>query len=142
VETLRAWRACAELLEDSGNDVTVAVGSAALGESLHQYQRNLYAARLYRAGVRLVHHLELVDADRGRVRFRNLFALELESDLPADLLVLALGRIPDRALVASLAGAGLEVQEAGDCLGPRSLKEAILEGTLASQEVCVRSPSR
>jgi 2,4-dienoyl-CoA reductase-like NADH-dependent reductase (Old Yellow Enzyme family)/thioredoxin reductase len=130
--------ACADLLE-SGNDVTVAVGSAALGETLHQYQRNLYAARLYRAGVRLVHHLELVDADRGAVRFRNVFAPELESDLPADLLVLALGRIPDQALAPSLAGAGLEVHEAGDCLGPRSLEEAILEGTLAGQEAGVRS---
>jgi 2,4-dienoyl-CoA reductase-like NADH-dependent reductase (Old Yellow Enzyme family)/thioredoxin reductase len=127
--------ACADLLEAAGNDVTVAVGSAALGETLHQYQRNLYAARLYRAGVRLSHHLELVGADRGRVRFRNLFAPELESELPADLLVLALGRIPDRALVESLAGAGLEVQEAGDCLGPRGLEEAILEGTLAGQSV-------
>jgi 2,4-dienoyl-CoA reductase-like NADH-dependent reductase (Old Yellow Enzyme family)/thioredoxin reductase len=133
--------ACADLLEAAGNDVTVAVGSAALGETLHQYQRNLYAARLYRAGVRLAHHLELVDADRGAVRFRNPFAPELESDLPADLLVLALGRIPDRALVESLAGAGLEVQEAGDCLGPRGLEEAILEGTLAGQEAGVRPPS-
>jgi 2,4-dienoyl-CoA reductase-like NADH-dependent reductase (Old Yellow Enzyme family)/thioredoxin reductase len=134
--------ACAELLEASGNDVTVAVGSAALGESLHQYQRNLYAAQLYRAGVRLVHHLELVDAGRGAVRFRNIFAPELESDLAADLLVLALGRVPDRTLVESLAGVGLEVQEAGDCLGPRGLEEAILDGTLAGQEVGARSPSR
>jgi 2,4-dienoyl-CoA reductase-like NADH-dependent reductase (Old Yellow Enzyme family)/thioredoxin reductase len=132
--------ACADLLKAAGNDVTVAVGSAALGEALHQYQRNLYAARLYRAGVRLVHHLELVDADRGAVRFRNVFAPELESGLPADLLVLALGRIPDQALAASLAGAGLEVHEAGDCLGPRSLEEAILEGTLAGQEAGVPSP--
>jgi 2,4-dienoyl-CoA reductase-like NADH-dependent reductase (Old Yellow Enzyme family)/NADPH-dependent 2,4-dienoyl-CoA reductase/sulfur reductase-like enzyme len=131
--------ACADVLKAAGNDVTVAVGSAALGETLHQYQRNLYAARLYRAGVRLVHHLELVDADPGAVRFRNVFAPELESDLPADLLVLALGRIPDQALAPSLAGAGLEVHEAGDCLGPRSLEEAILEGTLAGQEAGVRS---
>ena len=129
--------ACADLLEAAGNDVTVAVGSAALGETLHQYQRNLYAARLYRARVRLAHHLELVDADRGAVRFRNVFAPELESDLPADLLVLSLGRIPDRALVESLARAGLEVHEAGDCLGPRSLEEAILEGTLAGQNAGV-----
>jgi 2,4-dienoyl-CoA reductase-like NADH-dependent reductase (Old Yellow Enzyme family)/thioredoxin reductase len=131
--------ACADLLEAAGNDVTVAVGSAALGETLHQYQRNLYAARLYRARVRLAHHLELVDADRGAVRFRNIFAPELESDLPADLLVLALGRIPDRALVESLTRAGLEVHEAGDCLGPRSLEEAILEGTLAGQNAGFRA---
>ena len=61
-------------------------------------------------------------------RFRNLFAPELESELSADLLVLALGRIPDRALAESLADVGLEVHEAGDCLGPRGLEEAILEG--------------
>jgi len=127
--------ACADVLEAAGNDVTVAVGSAALGETLHAYQRNLYAARLYRAGVRLDHHLELVGADRDRVRFRNLFAPELESELPADLLVLARGRIPDRALMESLAEVGLEVHEAGDCLGPRGLEEAILEGTLAGQSV-------
>ena len=53
--------------------------------------------------------------------------------------MLALGRIPDQALAPSLAGAGLEVHEAGDCLGPRSLEEAILEGTLAGQEAGVRS---
>jgi 2,4-dienoyl-CoA reductase-like NADH-dependent reductase (Old Yellow Enzyme family)/thioredoxin reductase len=134
-----AGLACAELLDAAGNDVTVAVGSAALGETLHQYQRNLYAARLYRAGVRLAHHLELVGAARGRVLFRNLFAPELESELPADLLVLALGRVPDRALADALAGAGVEAHEAGDCLGPRGLEEAILEGTLAAQEAVTSS---
>jgi 2,4-dienoyl-CoA reductase-like NADH-dependent reductase (Old Yellow Enzyme family)/thioredoxin reductase len=134
--------ACADLLDAAGNDVTVAVGSAALAETLHQYQRNLYAARLYRSGVRLDHHLELVGAADGRVRFRNLFAPELESEIPADLLVLSLGRVPERAVAESLVGAGLEVLEAGDCLGPRGLEEAILEGTLAAQAVGVRSPSR
>jgi 2,4-dienoyl-CoA reductase-like NADH-dependent reductase (Old Yellow Enzyme family)/thioredoxin reductase len=134
-----AGLACAELLDAAGNDVTVAVGSAALGETLHQYQRNLYAARLYRAGVRLEHHLELVGAARGRVLFRNLFAPELESELPADLLVLALGRVPERALAEALARAGFEVHEAGDCLGPRGLEEAILEGTLAAQEAVASS---
>lgn len=127
--------ACAELLGAVGNDVTVAVGSASLGEALHQYQRNLYAARLYRAGVRFRHHLQLVGAEDGQVRFRNLFARELESELPADLLVLALGRAPERGLAEALAAAGLQVHEAGDCLGPRGLEEAVLEGTLRAQEV-------
>jgi 2,4-dienoyl-CoA reductase-like NADH-dependent reductase (Old Yellow Enzyme family)/thioredoxin reductase len=134
--------ACAELLAAAGNDVIVAVGSAALGETLHQYQRNLYAARLYRAGVRFQHHSQLVGAEDGQVRFRNLFAFELEAELPADLLVLALGRVPERALAEGLADAGLELHEAGDCLGPRGLEEAVLEGTLGAQEVGARSSSR
>jgi hypothetical protein len=101
------------------------VGSAALGETLHAYQRNLYAARLYRAGIEVWHHLELASWDGGRATFTNIFAPELEAPLEADALVLALGREPVREL---------EIQgavEAGDRLSPRSLEEAILEGSLA-----------
>jgi pyruvate/2-oxoglutarate dehydrogenase complex dihydrolipoamide dehydrogenase (E3) component len=125
--------ACAELLREAGNEVTLAVGSAALGETLHQYQRNVYAGRLYRAGVRVEHHLELAGTAGGRARFRNLFAPELETELEADLLVLALGRVPDRALIERLGG--FQVHEAGDCTSPRGLEEAVLEGTLAARKI-------
>ena len=83
--------------------------------------------------MRFRHHLQLVGAEDGQVRFRNIFARELEAELPADLLVLALGRAPERALIEALAAAGLEVHEAGDCLGPRGLEEAVFEGTLRAQ---------
>lgn len=128
-----AGLAAADLLGAAGNEVTLAIGSAALGESLHQYQRNVYAARLYRAGIRLDHHLELAGARNGRIHFRNVFAPDVETSLVADLLVLALGRVPEDALAARLAAAGHLVLEAGDCLSPRGLEEAILEGTLAAR---------
>jgi 2,4-dienoyl-CoA reductase-like NADH-dependent reductase (Old Yellow Enzyme family)/thioredoxin reductase len=123
--------AAAELLAATGAEVTLVVGSAAFGETLHQYQRNLYAQRLYRAGVRIEQHLDLVGAGPDGVRFRNLFAPELETVVQADLLVLAQGRVPERGLAEELAALGLAVREAGDCLSPRSAEEAILEGTLA-----------
>jgi len=129
--------ASAELLARAGNDVVLAVGSATLGETLHQYQRSLYAQRLYRARVEILHHLELVAAEPGAVRFCNLFAPDLETALPADLLVLALGRVPERALAEELAARGLPVKEVGDCLGPRSAEEAILEGTVAAADLAV-----
>jgi 2,4-dienoyl-CoA reductase-like NADH-dependent reductase (Old Yellow Enzyme family)/thioredoxin reductase len=131
-----AGLACAEVLTAAGNEVTLAVGSAAFGESLHQYQRNVYAARLYRGGVRVEHHLELVGSREGQVLFANLFAPELEERFVADLLVLALGRVPVRCLGEALAGRGYAVHEAGDCLSPRSVEEAILEGTLAARRAC------
>ena len=134
--------AAADLLNRGGNEVIVAIGSVALGESLHQYQRNVYAARLYRAGVRLEHHLELAGADDSHVRFRNLFAPDLETRIAADLLVLALGRVPEHGLTERLEAGGLEVHEAGDCLSPRSIEEAILEGTLAAQAIEAGSSSR
>jgi 2,4-dienoyl-CoA reductase-like NADH-dependent reductase (Old Yellow Enzyme family)/thioredoxin reductase len=117
----------AEVLAANGYDVALTVGSAAFGETLHAYQRNLYAARLYRAGIEVWHHLELASWDGSRAVFTNLFAPELEAAMDADGLVLALGREPVR---------DLEVQgalEAGDRLAPRSLEEAILEGSLAGR---------
>jgi 2,4-dienoyl-CoA reductase-like NADH-dependent reductase (Old Yellow Enzyme family)/thioredoxin reductase len=119
----------AEVLAANGFDVALTVGSAAFGETLHQYQRNLYAARLYRAGIEVWHHLELASWDGGRAVFTNIFAPELEAAMGADALVLALGREPVR---------DLEVQgalEAGDRLSPRSLEEAILEGSVAGRGV-------
>lgn len=123
--------AAADLLAAAGVQVTLALGSAAFGEALHQYQRNLYAQRLYRAGVVIRQHLDLIETAPWGVRFRNLFARELEETIAADLLVLALGRVPERALADELRALGLSVQEAGDCLSPRSAEEAVLEGTFA-----------
>lgn len=134
----------AELLARAGNDVTLAVASVAVGEALHQYARALHLERLYRADVRIAHHLELVGAERGAAVFRNVFARDAETEIPADILVLALGRVPVAGLARELAERGLAVEAAGDCLGPRSLEEAILEGTLAARRVTqasVVSPS-
>ena len=110
-------------------EVALAVGSAAFGEALHAYQRNLYAARLYRAGIEVWHHLELAAWDGGRARFTNIFAPELEAVMEADALVLALGRVPVRELAVQGAA------EVGDRLSPRSLEEAILEGSLAGRSL-------
>jgi 2,4-dienoyl-CoA reductase-like NADH-dependent reductase (Old Yellow Enzyme family)/thioredoxin reductase len=141
-----AGLASAELLNAAGNDVTLALGSAAFGEGLHQYQRNMYAERLYRGGIHIEHHGELAGTEPGRVVLRNLFTPELETSLHADLLVLALGRVPDRALAIELATSGVDVQQAGDCTSPRTAEEAVLEGTLAAraavQATGVRSPRR
>jgi len=125
----------AELLAAADNVVTLAVASVAVGEGVHQYRRNLYLQRLYRAGVTIAHHLELVDAANHAVRFRNVFAPERETAFDADLLVLALGRVPEDGLARALAADGLRIEEAGDCCGPRSLEEAVLEGTLAARRV-------
>jgi pyruvate/2-oxoglutarate dehydrogenase complex dihydrolipoamide dehydrogenase (E3) component len=121
----------AETLAAAGARVTLCVASVAFGESVHQYRRNLYLQRLYRGGVEIRMHLERGAAADGVVFFGNVFAPELETALEADCLVLALGRVPERSLAPQLAAAGLRVEEAGDCLSPRSFEEAILEGTLA-----------
>ena len=126
----------AEVLALAGNNVTLAVASVAVGEAVHQYRRNLYLQRLYRAGVHVLQHYALAGASGGEVELSNVFASELRLHLAADLLVLAQGRIPYDALASVLAAEGLRIEEAGDCLSPRSLEEAILEGTLAARRAC------
>jgi 2,4-dienoyl-CoA reductase-like NADH-dependent reductase (Old Yellow Enzyme family)/NADPH-dependent 2,4-dienoyl-CoA reductase/sulfur reductase-like enzyme len=123
---------CAELLAEEGYQVTLAVGSVLPGETIHQYVRNSYLGRLSRAGVSFRHYLGLHSAAGGAIRFRNIFAPELETVIEADVLALSLGRVPNDELAEALRDGGFEVIEAGDCQSPRSIEEAILEGTLAA----------
>ena len=121
----------AEQLAGAGGQVTLACAAPLPGETLHQYQRNLYLARLDELGVTILHHAELVAGDR-ELGLRHVF-----SGRPLPLphtasLVLAQGRVPADELWAELEEHPGAVR-AGDVLGPRTLEEAVLEGTLAVQ---------
>jgi 2,4-dienoyl-CoA reductase-like NADH-dependent reductase (Old Yellow Enzyme family) len=132
----------AETLAAHGLEVTLACAAAAVGEGVHQYQRNLYLGRLDRLGVRLLHHTELVADDHGgTLVLRHVFSGRTEP-LPDGLatLVFAQGRAPDDALWRALEGRPGCVR-AGDVLGPRSAEEAILEGMLAAR-VLLSAPRR
>jgi len=117
----------AERLAGAGHDVELACGGVVPGEDVHQYQRNLYLARLDDAGVRIRHHLGLAPDGRS---LRHVFSGREEPINPVATVVLAQGRVPDDALWEALEGRP-GVVRAGDVLGPRSAEEAILEGTLA-----------
>jgi hypothetical protein len=112
------------------------------GETLHQYVRNSYLGRLSRAAVPIRHYLGLHSASSGEIRFRNIFAPELETVIEADVLALSLGRVPNDDLAEELRQAGLRVLEAGDCRSPRTIEEAILEGTLAAHAAGAYSERR
>jgi hypothetical protein len=56
-----------------------------------------------------------------------------------DHVVLAQGRVPAASPYSELRRLGLEVRRAGDCASPRSLEEAILEGTMAVVEWAERA---
>jgi 2,4-dienoyl-CoA reductase-like NADH-dependent reductase (Old Yellow Enzyme family) len=116
----------AERLVGAGTTVTLACAGTVPGETLHQYQRNLYLARLDELGVEILHHHELTE-DR---QLRHVFSGRRRPLPQVRTLVIAQGRIPYDDLWAELEPRP-NVIRAGDVLGPRTLEEAVLEGTLA-----------
>jgi 2,4-dienoyl-CoA reductase-like NADH-dependent reductase (Old Yellow Enzyme family)/thioredoxin reductase len=124
----------AETLAEAGARVWLAVAAPLVGETVHQYQRVFYLARLERLGVTILHHRELVETDGGAA-LRSLWTHATEP-LPTGVrtLVLALGREPVDDLVGQLRERGIACTPVGDCRGARSLEEAILEGTAAGEQ--------
>jgi pyruvate/2-oxoglutarate dehydrogenase complex dihydrolipoamide dehydrogenase (E3) component len=119
----------AERLAGAGVHVTLACAAAIPGETLHQYQRNLYLGRLDELGIEILHHQELAESD-GHPLLRHVFSGRAAPLPEAATLVLAQGRAPVSELWAQLESHPSAVR-AGDVLGPRTLEEAVLEGTLA-----------
>jgi 2,4-dienoyl-CoA reductase-like NADH-dependent reductase (Old Yellow Enzyme family) len=124
----------AETLAEGGACVWLAVAAPLVGETVHQYQRVFYLARLERLGVTILHHRELAETAEGAA-LRSLWTHATEP-LPPDVrtLVLALGREPVDDLVGQLRERGVPCTPVGDCRGARSLEEAILEGTAAGEQ--------
>jgi NADPH-dependent 2,4-dienoyl-CoA reductase/sulfur reductase-like enzyme len=119
----------AERLAGAGVAVTLACAGTVPGETLHQYQRNLYLGRLHELGVEILHHTELA-TDDGELSLRHVFSGRTGPLPELAALVLAQGRAPADALWAALESHPNAVR-AGDVLGPRTLEEAVLEGTRA-----------
>ena len=129
-----AWEGldAAERLAGARLTVTLACAAPLPGETLHQYQRNLYLGRLDDLKVEILHHHELA-LDGPAAALRHVFSGRERPLPPVATLVLAQGRAPADELWAALEDHPGAVR-AGDVLGPRTLEEAVLEGTLAILE--------
>jgi 2,4-dienoyl-CoA reductase-like NADH-dependent reductase (Old Yellow Enzyme family)/thioredoxin reductase len=117
----------AEVLSGQGLEVTLACAAPCPGGTLHQYQRNLYLARLDERGIAILHHTEVTGTG-----LRHLFSGRVSRLPDVATIIYAHGREPEDELWAELEGQPGRVR-AGDVLGPRSAEEATLEGVTALQ---------
>jgi hypothetical protein len=115
----------AEVLAEQGLEVTLACAAPCPGETLHQYQRNLYLARFDERGIAILHHTEVT-----RDGLRHVFSGRTTALPPVATIVYAQGRRPDDDLWPALEALPGRIR-AGDVLGPRSAEEATLEGVTA-----------
>jgi pyruvate/2-oxoglutarate dehydrogenase complex dihydrolipoamide dehydrogenase (E3) component len=123
----------AELLAVDGREVHLACAATVPGETLHQYQRNLYLARLDELGVRVLHHTEVVQ-ESGELVLRHAFSQRTHALPDVASVVVAHGRVPRDDLWSALEGGGRALR-AGDVLSPRTAEEAVLEGSAAAWEL-------
>lgn len=119
----------AELIARSGGRrVTLCVNGYAAGETIQQYTRNSMLGAVYEANVDIVTSVRLYGADEDTVYLQNTLTAQPVIVEEAAALVLAVGHRQQDSLYRELKASGVEVHAIGDCLSPRTVEEATLEG--------------
>lgn len=122
----------AQLLASRGHKVVLCVNGYAAVESLQQYVRDAHLAALARANVVVMPLVRLFGVDESAVYFQHVLTKEPVIVEETAGLVLAQGHVSDDALLRELTGDGLHPVGIGDCLAPRTVEEAVLEGLVAA----------
>ncbi len=125
----------ARLLAAHGHRVSLATTGYAPGETLPQYVRDQQMVGLVRAQVRVVPLVRAFGADED-----TLYLQHVLTDEPVLLeglagVVLAAGHEPVSDLLDDLLARGVPAVGIGDCLAPRSVEEAVLDGLVAGSEI-------
>ncbi len=121
-------------LAEWGHKVSIVEMTDRVGSQYEAMTRKLILERLRSHGVEVLTNHRITGYREGRLSC--LSGVEQEPlSLEAPAVVLALGTCPEDRLFAPLCSAGLEVYRIGDCLEPRSIKEAILDGARVGRAV-------
>ncbi len=126
-------------LAQRGHEVVLCVNGYSAVQGLQQYVRDAHLAALQRSKVQVVPLVRLFGADDDSAFFQHVLTNEPIVIDGVAALVLAEGHVAVDGLLDELSGAGsgglpaglpasTEVVGIGDCLAPRSVEEAVLEG--------------
>jgi len=118
----------AQALAERGRKVTLAVDGYMAGQRIQQYVRDVMTGDALRAGVDILTLVQPYGADSDTVYLQHVLTGEpvIVEDVAA--LVLSQGHDPVTGLLDALTDFPGEVHAIGDCLSPRTVEEAILEG--------------
>lgn len=120
----------AEYLASQGNEVTVAEMRSEVALDADPISRKDLVKRLSESGVKLLTGRRIVEIKPGSVLVDGPEGTE---EVPADLVILALGVVPQRELEAGLPAAS-RVLLIGDCVAPGRIIDAMRQGYKAGRE--------
>ena len=118
----------AELLVKQGCHVRLAVNGIVAGQNIPQYARDAWIGKLHKLGVEIIPHIRVVGVDSEDAYFQHTLSGEPVILNSVDTLVTALGHSAETKLEEDLSKHGISHHIIGDCLSPRTVEEAILEG--------------
>lgn len=127
----------AQLLAAAGHRVTLAVNGYTPGFRIQQYVRDATITALARARVEVIPLVRPFGYDGQAVFLQHTLTEEAVIVEDVAALVLAAGHRPESSLLDRLAarddlhsqrGRPIEIHGIGDCLAPRTVEEAVLEG--------------
>jgi 2,4-dienoyl-CoA reductase-like NADH-dependent reductase (Old Yellow Enzyme family) len=112
----------------AGRRVTLAVNGYMPGQRIQQYLRDLLLADLHRLHVTVIPTVRLFGADDDTVYLQHTTSGEPVLVEDVSCLVLAQGQAAHDPLGPELEDLGARLVRIGDCLVPRSVEEAVLDG--------------
>ncbi|MFP6745304.1 MAG: FAD-dependent oxidoreductase, partial [Alphaproteobacteria bacterium] len=118
----------AEKLARDGCHVRLAVSGVVPGEALQDTVRDHWVGELHKLGVEMIPYMRLYGADDGSVYFQHMISGEPEVLDNVETLVTSYAMRGERGLLDDLSDYGGEVMAIGDCVSPRTVEEAVLEG--------------
>ncbi len=121
----------AELLAERGHKVTLGVDGYMPGQRIQQYVRDAMTAAVTRAGVQVLPLVRIFGYDGSAVFLQHVLTGEAVIVEDVAALVLAQGHDPVDSLLTALEEPGAydgDVHGIGDCLAPRTVEEAVLDG--------------
>ena len=121
----------AELLARRGHRVTLGVSGYMPGQRLQQYVRDAMTIAALRARVEMVTNVRPFGFDGSAMFFQHVLTGEPVIVEGVTSLVLAQGQQPVDDLIGALSVPGAfdgEVHAIGDCVAPRTVEEAVLDG--------------
>jgi len=128
----------AELLVGRGRKVTLGVDGYMPGQRIQQYVRDAMTGAVTKAGVQIIPLVRLFGYDGSAAFFQHVLTGEPVIIEEVAGLVLAQGHDPVDSLLVELETPGTfdgEVYGIGDCLAPRTVEEAVLEGLKVAAEL-------
>ena len=125
----------AEQLALAGHRVRYATSQRMVGESVQSFIRDQWIAELGKLGVEMTTYARLYGVDSDTVYFMQTTSGEAIEMAGTDTVVLSLGHQREASLEEALAGWDGELHVIGDCLAPRTVEEAVVEGLEAATAI-------